>query len=683
MDRGHYTAPDAFDEKVTGNILNRAMASVSESHVITPTLLNTVHVGYSRVFSDAPTTLNAINPATADTTLGFVPGLTVGLINIGGISNFTGGLGAVGEYKFHYNSYQAYEDLFWSRGKHSLKGGFAFERLQNNQLGTGNPNGQFTFGSWTTFLENEASGYNGPIPPTSNTPRDLRQSVYAGYVTDDYHVVHNLTLNLGVRYELATVPTETNGRLSNLPLLTSATPQLGSQGFAYFQNPTERNFEPRVGFAWSPFHNDKTAVHGGYGIYAALPLDYLFEGLSILTAPYYETGSLSSGLTGTFPSGASSLLNATSLRYAYTPQHQEPGYMQQWGLNVQEELPGDAILQVGYAGSHGVHLPYREDDINTVLPLPGELPGGIYEFPSLSNNISPSTANPKLNPNVGQISAMIPEGYSEYNALQTGLTKRLNHRVQFEVSYTWAKSIDDGSSSTFGDTFANSVSSLPYFAPDRRRAVSDFNVGQTVVLNYLFLLPDVPKSYGPAGWVLNGWQYAGIFTAAEGMPISPLVSGDPMGLRSSDTFGFPNFNYGTNCNPVNPQNRFHYINLACYSYPTETANYNPFLGTSGRNSISGPGLQDYDMSLVKNNGIPRLGESFNIQFRAEIFNILNHSNYNNPLKAGTQLFSAAPAPTAADPTPALVGSPLTSSEGAISSTSTSSRQMQFALKVIF
>ncbi|MGB8535129.1 MAG: carboxypeptidase regulatory-like domain-containing protein [Acidobacteriaceae bacterium] len=680
VDRGSYTAPDGFDEKVTGNILNRVEVSVTESHTITANLLNSTHVGYNRVYSDAPTTLNAIDPASADTSLGFVPGLTVGLINIGGISNFTGGLGAVGEYKFNYNSYQVYEDLFWNRGKHSLKVGFAFERLQNNQLGTGNPNGQFTFGSWTTFLENSASGYNGPIPPLSTTPRDLRQSIFAGYITDDYHILRNLTLNLGVRYELATVPTETDGRLSNLPTLTAAAPRLGSP---YFQNATERNFAPRVGFAYSPFRSDKTVIHGGYGVYDALALNYLFEGLSILTAPYYETGSISNGLAGTFPAGASPLLNATSLRYAYTPQHQEPGYVQQWGLNVQQELPGNAIFQVGYAASHGVHLPYREDDINTVLPLAGELPGGVYEFPSLSNNISAATTNPRLNPNVGQISAFLPYGYSEYDALQTGITKRLTHRIQFQASYTWGKSIDDGSSSTFGDTFANSVSSLPYFARDRRRAVSDFNVGQTFVVNYLFELPNAPKSFGPAGWVLDRWQYAGLFTAAKGLPITPQISGDPLGLRSSDTFAFPNFNYGTGCNPVNPQNKAHYINLACYSYPTESATYNPFLGTAGRNSINGPGLQSWDTSLVKDNHIPRFGESFDVQFRAEVFNILNRSNYNNPLKAGTQLFSAAPAPTAGKPTPALVGAPLTSSAGAISSTATSSRQLQFALKVIF
>lgn len=678
LDRGQYTAPDAFNEKVTGNILHRQMVSVSESHMFTAALINNVHVGYSRVFSDAPTTLNAITPALANTSLGFVSGLPVGLINIGGLSNFTGGLGAVGEYKFHYNSYQVYDDIYWTRGRHSLKTGFAFERLQNNQLGTSNPNGQFNFNNWAGFLQNQPTGFNAPIGQTTS-PKDLRQSVFAGYVADDYHIFRSLTLNLGVRYELATVPFETAGRLSNLPTLTAATPRLGSP---YFSNPTELNFAPRVGFAWSPFNNDKTAVHGGYGIYDALPLNYLFEGLSILSAPFFQSGSVSNGLNGTFPTGAYSLLTPATFRYSYTPQNPKRSYMQQWGLNIQRELPGNTTMQIGYAGSHGVRIAYREDDINTVQPI-AELAGRIYEFPSLSNNISSSTVNPRLNTNVGQISAMIPEGFSEYNALQTGITKRLSHRFQLQGSYTWGKSIDDGSSSTFGDTFANSVSSLPDFAPDRRRAVSDFNVAQTFVFDYLLLLPDAPGSFGGAGWVLSGWQYGGIFTAASGLPITPQISGDPMGLRSSDTFGFPNFNYGSGCNPINIQNRFHYINLSCYSYPSETAAYNPFLGDAGRNSIFGPGLQDLDMSLVKNNPVKRFGESFNVQFRAELFNVFNRSNYNNPLKAGTQLFAAAPAPSTATPTPALIGSPLTSSAGAISSTATSSRQTQFALKITF
>ena len=641
-DSGTLTAPDNFNEKVTGNIDKRQMASMSESHSFNSNLLNSAHFGYSRVVSDAPTTLNAIYAPEADVTLGFVPTLPVGLINIGGITNFTGGLHAVGEFIFHYNSYQVYDDVYVTHGKNIFKVGFSFERLQNNQLGTSNPNGQFNFGSFSGFLQNQPTGFNAPLGQTTS-PKDLRQSVYGGYFTDDYRLSSSLTLNLGIRYELATVPTETAGRLANLPTLTAATPNLGSP---YFSNPTERDFEPRVGFAFSPFKSGRTAIHAGFGIYTALPLNYLFEGLSIFSAPFFQSGSVSTAsvLLGTFPKTAYPLLTPATFRYSFTPQQPSLSYVEQYGLNLQQQVPGDVVVQVGYAGSHGVHLAYREDDINTVQPI-SNLGGGTYEFPSLSNNINAATTNPRLNTNVGQISAMLPTGTSNYNALQTSVIKRISHNYQWQVSYTWAKTMDDGSSSTFGDTFANSVSSLPFFAKDARYAVSDFNVGQNLVLNYLILFPSTPKSFGAAGYVLDGWQYGGIFQVSSGLPITPLISGDPLGLRSSDTFDFPNRVAG--CNPISKQNKVHYINSACYTYPTETTSYNPFLGNSRRNSINGPGLQEFDMSLVKNNRIPKFGDTFNIQFRAELFNILNRPNYANPLKAATQLFSAATAPSAA------------------------------------
>ena len=677
-DSGTLTAPDPFNEKLTGNIDKRQMASVSESHMFTAALLNSLHFGYSRVVSDAPTTLNAIYAPTSDTSLGFVPNLPVGLINIGGISNFTGGLHAVGEFVFHYNSFQVYDDVYWSHGKNDIKAGFAFERLQNNQLGTSNPNGQFNFGNFAGFLQNQPTGFNAPLGQTTS-PKDLRQSVVGGYVTDSYRWSPSLTVNLGVRYELATVPTETAGRLSNLPTLTAATPNTGSP---YFSNPTDRNFEPRLGLAYSPFRKDQTVLHAAFGIYDALPLNYLFEGLSIFAAPFFQSGSVStaSTLLGTFPKNAYSQLTPATFRYSYTPQNPKTSYVEQYALNVQQQVFSDITAQIGYQGSHGVHLAYREDDINTVLPI-ANLGGGNYEFPSLVNNISAATTNPRLNPNVGQISAMLPIGTANYNALQAGITKRLSHRYQMQVSYTWAKSIDDNSSSTFGDTFANSVSSLPYFAKDDRHAVSDFNIGQNFVFNYLILLPDSPQSLGGAGWILNGWQYGGIFQASSGLPITPLISGDPLGLRSSDTFDFPNVVSG--CNPISKQNKVHYINGACYNYPAETANYSPILGNSRRNSIMGPGLQNYDMSLVKNNHIPKLGENFNVQFRAELFNVFNRPNYANPLKAATQLFSAASVPSAANPNPGVFTGPAISSAGALTATATTARQTQFALKIIF
>ncbi len=679
-DNGSYTAPDAFNFKVQGNVLHRQAVSLSETHIFTPNLLNTLHLGFSRVYSDAPTTLNAINPAAGDISLGFVPTLPVGLITVGsGVTGFVGGLHGVGEYIFHYNSYQVYDDLYWTHGKHSIKVGFAFERLQNNQLGTSNPNGQWSFGSLSGFLQNQPTGFNAPIGQTTS-PKDLRQSVVAGYITDDYRVTPSLTANLGVRYEVATVPTETAGRLSNLPTLTSAKPNLGSP---YFSNPTLKNVAPRIGLAFAPSANDKTVIHAGYGIYDALPLDYLFEGLTILSAPFYQSGSISSGLTDLFPTGGYPLLTPATFRYAYTPQIQGRAYIQQYTLNVQHQLPGDMIATLGYSGSHGTHLPYREDDINTVLPI-AQLPGGYYEFPALYN---PTTfariTNPRLNPNVGQISAMIPEGFLIYNGLQASMTKRLSHHYQYQVSYTWQKGTDDGSSSTFGDTFFNSVSSLPYFARDRRIAVSDYNIQSNFIFNYLILLPDAPKNWVGARWFLNGWQQGSIFQASTGLPMTPQISGDPLGLNSSDTFDFPDRNYS--CNPirrlgysVNPNRD--YLNTTCFSYPVATSAYNPILGNSGRNSIMGPGYQDFDFSLVKNTFIPRLGNTFNIQFRAELFNIFNRVNYSNPVKAQTQVFGQAPAPTAANPTPQA--GPL-GSAGALTATVGSSRQTQFALKIIF
>ncbi len=680
FDSGTIMSPDPFDVVNTGNVDKRQMASIGESHTFSPNLLNTARFGYSRVVSLAPTTLGAINPLATDTSLGFIPGRNAGLVNVAGLANFQGGLNGVGEFDFHLNSYQFYDDFYATKGKHSLKAGFAFERLQNNQLGHFNPNGQYIFNSLSDFLTNKPFAFNGPLAQAI-APRDLRQSVIGAYITDDYHAFSNVTFNLGLRYEIATVPTESAGRLSNLPTLASITPNLGSP---FFSNPTLRDFAPRVGLAWDPFRNGKTSVRGAYGVYDALPLNYLFEGLSIFAAPFFQSGTITNLAPGTFPTGGFGQLTPTTFRYSYTPQNPKRSYMQQWSLSVQQELPGQFSAQVGYQGSKGTHLPYREDDINTVLPSSNI--NGVYEFPTLINDTAGNTPNPKLNNSLGQISAMLPIGYSEYAALQTQLTKRLTRSFQMQASYTWQKSIDDGSSSTFGDTFANSVSSLPYFAPDRRRALSDFNVTQSFVANYLYLLPDAPVTSDGAKLLLNGWQYGGIFQLGSGLPFTPFISGDPLGLRSADTFGFPDRLTGSGCqgNVVNPQNKTYYIKAQCFAYPTESTNFNPFLGSSGRNSIFGPGLREFDMSFVKNSYVKRFTDSFDIQFRAEIFNIFNRVNYAAPNKVSTFLFSppAAPKLTNGVYSGSLDGTTIASA-GALASTGTSSRQSQFALKIIF
>jgi outer membrane receptor protein involved in Fe transport len=235
-------------------------------------MANTARLGFSRVVSQAAKSLKAINPVAADTSLGFLPGQPVGVITNSELSTFPGGFGAVGEFDFHYNSYQFYDDAFATLGTHSLKFGFAFENIRDNELGKTSPLGQFVFGSLSDFLQDQPTSFNAPIG-SGITPRALRQSIFAGYVMDDWRARPNLTLNLGLRYEAATVPSEAHGKLSNLPSLTSTTPHLGDP---FFSNPTTLDFEPRVGFAWDPLGNGKTSIRGGFGIFDNLPLPYLF-----------------------------------------------------------------------------------------------------------------------------------------------------------------------------------------------------------------------------------------------------------------------------------------------------------------------------------------------------------------------------------------------------------------------
>ena len=673
-DNGNLTSPDPFNVRITGNIAKRQLATIGESHVFSANLLNSIKVGYSHVMSDAPTTLAAINPAAGDTSLGFVPGIPVGLINIGGVSNFQGGLRATGEFNFRLNSYQLYDDVYFTHGKHSLKFGFAFERLQNNQLGTANPNGQFSFSNLQSFVTNNPSNFNAPLAQ-GVSPRDLRQSVFGGYVNDNYRVSSNLTLNLGVRYEPVTVPTETANRLANLVNLTDKLPRIGNP---YFNNSSFKNIAPRVGFAWDPFGKNMTSVHGGYGIYDAQMLNYLFEGLSIFTAPYLSLGNNAAPGMGSFPKGAYASLAsapATSLRYSHADPNPKRSYVQEYSFNIQQQLPYDFVIQAGYAGSRGTHLPYRVDDVNTVQPT--SVTGG-YSFYGPNGTSSPSAAQltaAKLNPNVGQISALFMTGYSHYNSLQTSLTKRFSHHTQFQASYTRSKSIDDGSSSTFGDTFANSVSSLPIWAPNRRRGISDFNVAQNIVLNYLIELPTVSKSNAATALLLNGWQWGGIFQASTGEPFTPQISGDSLNLHGNDNFAFPDRLTGNGCagNPVQsvrPTNR-HYVKTSCFAFPSfDPVTGLTHLGTAGRNSIIGPGLADFDTSLVKNTKISRISENFNVQFRAELFNVLNHVNYATPPKSGALLFGQN-------------GNPLGAGGVLVGPTASSSRQAQFALKLIF
>ena len=685
-DHGTQQNPDAYNFKLVGNESSRDTVSLEESHIFTPALVNTARFGFNRNVIIAFNTISAINPAATDTSLGFNPGLPVGIITVGsGVTQFTGGIGAISTYKYHFNSFQYYDDLFWSHNKHSVKMGFYAERIQDNQFTQGaSPNGFYIFGSLSNFLQDIPTTFQ-TLLGTSRTPRDLRQNVFGGYIQDDYKIKPRLTLNLGLRYEMATVPTEIHGELSTLKNFTdtSATAHLGSP---YFSNPTFRNFAPRVGFAWDPTGRGKTSVHGAFGIYDVLPLPYEFELLTLLSQPFTEGSSVSPLAPGSFPSGgyaAAVAQGGTGLRNAFVEQNPNRSYVEQWTLNVQHEVVRNFTVTTAYVGSHGVHLPFHADEINDIQPT---LSSVGYLWPG------PGVTGTRLFPNLtGQVSTTQWSTSSTYHGLNVSAIKRLSHGLQFQGSYTFSKSLDDGSSGIAGDTFGNSVSSLPLFDPRHRHGPSDFDVRHVGAINAIWMVPS------PANWstvpkyMASGWQIGGIYAVTTGLPFTPVIGGDPLGLKGADLYAFPDRVPG--CNPVNSNfksNGMHYINLSCFTLPNAPASMAAecknfaggtapiptgnvycanLLGNSSRNSIYGPGLQNLDFSLFKNNPVRRISESFNIQFRWEVFNIANRANFNPPAPAARQIFAVSGALNNAG----LLTSP----------TITTSRQVQFALKFIW
>jgi hypothetical protein len=694
-----YQSPDAFDVQTVGSHTKRQIVALEENHDFSSTLINTARAGYSRESVSDNSTVSVINSLAADTSLGPYPGGTAAQLLIQGVTPFSGGTNGSSRYLYYWNSYQGYDDVFVTRGTHSLKFGVSVERIQLNMQNFSNPTGVFRFASLDGFLTNQPTRFNG----RSGLPRDFRQTIFGAYAQDDWRLRPNLTLNLGLRYEMATVPKEALGMFSNLLSITDATPQLGNP---LFLNPTFRNFEPRVGFAWDPFRNGKTAVRGGFGIFDVLPLPNQLT-LATNSQPFSVSGSSqdAAALAGSFFAGAPALISATSLQQTIIEHAPKRTYVMQWNLNVQREVLPNLTAMVGYVGSRGVHQPIQDDDMNNVTPT--LTPEG-YLFPQVDVNgnlciagtqCAATTGNPpsKLNPKFGAIRGIFYQGNSFYDALEVGIQKRMSRNFRIQGSFTWGKSIDTGSATVGGDQFSNSISSLwPRTNPNANRALSDFNVGRTLVINAIWDIPG-PRSSGPVDWAANGWELGGIFTVSDGVPFSPTfgTDADPLGLGSSDPWDFASRLRGPGCaTAVNPGNPNNYIKTQCFSVPTApnmafwTANCDPapptlggplptgslecfnLRGNAGRNSLIGPGTTELDFSVFKNNPIKKISESFNVQFRAEFFNILNHPNFAVPSTPGnTDIFDST--------------GTLSAVSGLLTSTTTTAREIQFALKLIW
>ena len=701
-----YSAPDQLDAVLLSSRTNRQIGILEETHIFSSSVTNSARFGFSRDAARNNVGTTAINPLAKDPNLAAVSGQFAAQVVVSTLNSFTGGIGANGPGQFHWNSFQGYDDAFWTHGTHSIKFGAAVERMQLNMDQLSESSGTFTYNSLSNFLTDQPHKFTAA--QSANPTEGLRQTLFGLYIQDDWRARPNLTLNIGLRWEMTTVPTEVQGKLATLfNLYNDALPHCATVvagscagGGPLLPNSTLRNFDPRVGFAWDPFHNGKTAVRGGFGMFDVLPLISVYYPATTV-APFQTTGFVQNdpALPGKFFAGyKGGSLPGSSISASYYDREPHRSYDMQWNLNVQRELASNLTVLVGYVGSRGVHLPLSNNDRNIVLPT---LTSAGYLFPNPIGSVSP------FNGNFGDINGVTYNGESYYHALEVGVQKAMSHGVALQGSFTWGKSIDVGSAGGAGDQFSNSIGAPPWYDLGSIRGLSDFNIGRTLVINLTWQVPSPKPLSGAAGWITSGWELGGIYKVSDGVPFTPTfgTDGDPQGLGSSDTWDFPNRLTTPGCQSlVNPGNPNNYIKTQCFAIPTAPSldffnmpaplgcdpafgSTNPadpnylwcfnLRGNSGRNILIGPGTSNLDFSIFKNIPIKKISESFNVQFRAEFFNILNRANFAVPVTPDhTDIFDSSG--NNLSPLP-----PFNSTAGVLTATSTPSREIQFALKFVW
>src|SRR4030088_788146 len=368
-DNAPLTMPDSLVESLTENFTRRQMVGLEETHIFSPSLVNTARFGYSLVRAKVTAPVAALIPLAKDPSLGAIPGRFAPVLNVPGLVTMQGALGDVSADILTWNSLQLYDDAFLTRGAHSLKFGFAFEHMENDEFSGGvPPNGQFNFPSLKGFLINQPLSINLDDQATTR-PINVRQSLFGVYIQDDWRLRSNLTLNLGLRYEPTTVPTEAHNTFAVLTSLT--TPAEVPVKTFWGKNQTLRNFQPRGGFAWDPFRNGKTAVRAGIGIFDELPLSWVFTHGSTGVLPYQLEKDASNLPAGSFPTKAVELANLPDLKTVgnrFIQQNPKRNYAMNWNINIQREIASNLMAAIAYVGSHTVHAPFSTDDSNMVLP---------------------------------------------------------------------------------------------------------------------------------------------------------------------------------------------------------------------------------------------------------------------------------------------------------------------------
>jgi hypothetical protein len=622
----------------------RQLATINEDHTFSSSLANTVRLGFNRIhLTFTPNAL--LDPAAFNIIL--PPGSPVGsglpFFNVAGTLGFGG---PTGEPQGRGDTTVVLNDtLSWLRGRHSFAFGGEIRRAYNNNIAENV--GSFNFTSFANFLNDGSNAFTDQLGSGDDK---ILQPSYDVFVQDSFRWKPNFTFNVGLRFAWNSTPSESTARFTNFDVASGT---LVSSPQPYQTN--NKNFQPRVGFAWDPFKDGKTSVRASYAIMTQDPTTNIVTGLSSnpLFALPLSASSATSSITLENPAAA---VTGVSLGPSAVNPDFKDMYAQDWTLSIQRQITSTLGLQVAYVGVKGTHLQLTQN-VNqpfvtngfyaTVKPFP-TLPLTSAVIPTQCQAPNPLCALNTIN----QVNSV---GNSNYNAVWATINKHFSHGLEFLASYTYSKSLDYNSLSTGESLILQNA-----YNPRGEYGPSEFDVRNRFVMSGFYELPF------KANRLVSGWQFGLTTQEQSGSPLNPTlaigpgpgisltVRPDRLGTVSGTGNPTQFFTNHVLCEPFNgiPSGGAPAI-PACASTPNAafaipcTFNSTPTTpggstylvvpgschpGNLGRDALVGPGFMNTDFSLTKNT---RITERFNLQFRTEFFDLFNHPNFGNPVLTAT------------------------------------------------
>ena len=682
--------------------------SLVENHIISTSLLNTARASFSRTAFD----VQNVTPGSLVGPLSMIPGLSTGALAIPGFGGILGSNASVPSFG-KQNIYTVSDDVAYTRGKHAYKFGTLMNRYEIGIQENLAWNGRLNFSNLTNFIVGIPSLFEYDATGTTMN-RDFVWDTFGFYAQDDYRATSRLTINMGLRYEFMTQGIEKYGKQSAFrDYASDQNVTLGPD----MRNRTKLNFSPRIGFAWDVTGKGTTSVRGGAGVYYDVGNIAMVLANGALSFPPFSATVDAPNKTKQFTLPFANLLNVSQafatggvavsgpVYNAYRPN------LWVYNLAIEHQLPGKTSLSVAYAGSRGAHM-WGITDAEPAIPT---VVGGVRYW---------NGSSPVPNPAIGSTATMDTSVATWYNSLQVVVNKRLGHGLQFQAAYTYALLLDETQGQ---DNLADcSVYPPPGLSggTDPAHPLTDkgpacFDIKHNLRFNLIYHFPNT-KSNGFLSKFTNGWWMGNIVSVQSGYAFTPVSSSnrsnsnvlqgqyeyldynkyyvpaggtDPLGNVNNTPYNFIPFNKKTviTGNPNQWYNPLMFALPPTYYQGTTDSSGNPFpalpgcspsnggcyygqLGHTGRNTLRGPGFGEWNFSIVKDTAIHALGEQGSLQFRVETFNLLNRANFGMP---DPRAFTGNPV----DTTP-YSESPL-GNVGQITTTSGTSRQIQFALKLIF